>query len=482
MAEQDIAFGAHPEGSGTVVTIETAMVFALGFLTAALLSLAFMGAVWRRAVRLTTRRVESAIPLSMAEVKADKDQLRADYALVVRRVEIEAEKLREAVNGHVVEIARRNERIRDLGNELDARAARIASLENAKAGGEDMLKASEATVAELRAGLKESSEMLAAREAAFAGLAAEHNAKLAENDGQRVEIVALRTQIDNLKNQTAQLGASLATAEADLVGHRQSFAETSNLLTGERQRIADVQANLKKEAELTQVLRSEIAEMRKTLAETATLLSGERRRNNDLQGEVKSIGSRLAAETKRVEKLQGEAAGLKAATAEAVDKAGREQQARDAAERAGARVEAERDRLKAEIAALKQSSAETSRTLQIAAETAKAEKMVLEGSLAQAREDRTRIQRELSVLARAAEGAAARDGKEARALGERIDQIAIDVARVTAVLEGPGSRIEEILDSYQGAPGSGRKRRADLPLADRIRAVLDASRRNEAAE
>ena len=482
MAEQDIAFGAHPEGSGTVVTIETAMVFALGFLTAALLSLAFMGAVWRRAVRLTTRRVESAIPLSMAEIKADKDQLRADYALAVRRVEIEAEKLREAANSHVVEIARRNERIRDLGNELDARAARIASLENAKASGEDMLKASEATVAELRAGLKERGEMLAAREAAFAGLSGEHNAKLAENDGQRVEIVALRTQVDNLRNQTAQLGASLATAEADLVGHRQSFAETSNLLTGERQRIADVQASLKKETELTQVLRSEIAEMRKTLAETATLLSGERRRNADLQSEVKSVGSRLAAETKRVEKLQGEAAGLKAATAEAVDKAGREQQARDASERAGARVEADRDRLKAEIAALRQSSAETSRTLQIAAETAKAEKMVLEGSLAQAREDRTRIQREVSVLARAAEGAAARDGKEARALGERIDQIAIDVARVTAVLEGPGSRIEEILDSYQGAPGSGRKRRADLPLADRIRAVLDASRRNEAAE
>jgi chromosome segregation ATPase len=464
------------------VTIETAMVFALGFLTAALLSLAFMGAVWRRAVRLTTRRVESAIPLSMAEIKADKDQLRADHALAVRRIEIEAEKLREAANGHVVDIARRNERIRDLGSELDARAARIAGLESAKAAGEETLKASEATVAELRAALKEAGEALTSREAAFASLMGEHNAKLAENDGQRVEIVALRTQVDNLKNQAAQLGASLATAEADLVGHRQSFAETSNLLTGERQRIADVQAALKTETELTQVLRGEIADMRKSLAETATLLSGERRRNGDLQAELNSVTGKLTTETKRVEKLQGEAAGLKASTSEAIEKAGREQQARDAAERAGARVEADRDRLRAEIAALKQSGAETSRTLQIAAETAKAEKTVLEGSLAQAREDRTRIQREVAALARAAEGAAARDGKETRVLRERIDQIAVDVARVTAVLEGPGSRIEEILDAYQGTPGSGRKRPADLPLADRIRAVLEASRRNEAAE
>jgi chromosome segregation ATPase len=464
------------------VTIETAMVFALGFLMAAILSLALMGAVWRRAVRLTTRRVENAVPLSMAEIKADKDQLRAEYALAVRRVEIEAEKLRDTANGHVTEIARRNERIRDLNGELDARAARIHGLEGAKAAVEDSLKASETIVMELRAGLKQAGETLAAREAAYGELSGEHAAKRAESDGQRIEIVALKTQVDNLKAQVGQLTGSLATAEADLAGHRQSFAETSNLLTAERQRIADVQTKLKQETELTSVLRGEIAEMRKSLAETATLLSGERRKAGDLQNDLKSARAKLATEAKRVEKLQGEAAGLKARAAEAAEKAEREQQARDTAERATARVEADRDRLKSEIAALRQSTGEASRTLQIVAETAKAEKNMLEGSLAQAREDRTRIQREVAALTRAAEGVAARDGKETVALRDRIDQIAIDVARVTAVLEGPGSRIEQILDGYQGMPGGGRKRRADLPLADRIRAVLDASRRNEAAE
>ncbi len=464
------------------MTIETAMVFALGFLTAAILSLAMMGAVWRRAVRLTTRRVENAVPLSMAEIKADKDQLRAEFALAVRRVEIEAEKLRDTANSQATEIARRNERIRDLNGELDARAARILGLESDKAAVEDSLKASEATVAELRTDLRQAGETLAAGEAAYAALSGEHAAKRAESDGQRVEIVALKTQVDNLKAQVGQLTGSLAAAEADLVGHRQSFAETSNLLTAERQRIADVQAALKKETELTSVLRGEIAEMRKSLAETAMLLSGERRKAGDLQNDLKSVRAKLATETRRVEKLQGEAGGLKARAAEALEKAEREQQARDTAERATARMEADRNRLRQEIEALRQSTTETSRTLQIAAETAKAEKNMLEGSLAQAREDRTRIQREVAALTRAAEGVAARDGKEAVALRDRIDQIAIDVARVTAVLEGPGSRIEQILDGYQGAPGGGRKRRADLPLADRIRAVLEASRRNEAAE
>ncbi|WP_204351678.1 hypothetical protein, partial [Klebsiella variicola] len=66
------------------MTIETAMVFALGFLLASLLALGLLGAVWRRAVKLTTRRVENAIPLSMAEIKADKDQLRAEFAVAAR--------------------------------------------------------------------------------------------------------------------------------------------------------------------------------------------------------------------------------------------------------------------------------------------------------------------------------------------------------------------------------------------------------------
>ncbi|MBI4045656.1 MAG: hypothetical protein HY371_02455, partial [Devosia nanyangense] len=55
--------------------IENIMYFALGLLIAALLALAIMPAIWKRAVRLTKRRIEAATPMSMAEFRADKDQL-----------------------------------------------------------------------------------------------------------------------------------------------------------------------------------------------------------------------------------------------------------------------------------------------------------------------------------------------------------------------------------------------------------------------
>lgn len=464
------------------MTIETAMVFVLGFVVAALLSLALMGAVWRRAVRLTTRRVESAVPLSMAEIKADKDQVRAESALAIRRAEIVADKLREAANLQTIEIARRVETIRDLNSELDARAARIAGLEGDRTRLEARVAATEATVAARTEELAAARAAIAAGETALAALTAEHAAKVAESDGQRVEIVALRTQVDNQRNQIGTLSADLATAEADLAGHRLSYAETSNLLTSERQRIADVQAALKREQEGAAALRADLADTGKKLAETATLLAAERKRAAEQAGEIKTLQGRLATEEKRATKLERERDKLQVSLEGEKDRAMREQTARDAIERSLARIEADRDRARKEVEELRERSAETARRLQIAAETAIAERNVLEGSLANVRADRTRIQREVAALTRSAENALVREAADGNELRSRIDDVAIEVARVTALLEGPGSRIDQILAAAAPAGSGGRRRRNDLPLAERIRAVLDASRGNQAAE
>jgi hypothetical protein len=57
--------------------IEAIMYFGIGFLVATLLGLLFIPPVHNRAVRLTTKRLEASTPLSMIEIRADKDRLRA---------------------------------------------------------------------------------------------------------------------------------------------------------------------------------------------------------------------------------------------------------------------------------------------------------------------------------------------------------------------------------------------------------------------
>lgn len=418
------------------MTIETAMIFALGFLMAALLALGLLGAVWRRAVRLTTRRVENAVPLSLAEIKADKDQLRAEFAVAARRLEMTAEALQERLNGQTVEIARRTEAIRDRDATLTARDATIAALEADKAGLGTALEAAKAADAEKARELTISAGILAEKEAEFSALDKEFADKVVESDGQRVEIVALRTQTENLRGQVAQLEKRVEETDADLTGHRQSFVETSSLLTDER------------------------------------------RRAGDLADEIKALGARLKAEAAERAKREAEIETLKASVAAEQERARREQQARDEAEEARGRVEAERDALKTKMAAQAMRSTETAKGLRETAETLKAEKGLLEGSLAQAREDRERIQRELSALKRDIEAAKARDGRDAALLRDRVSEVAAEVARVAQRLEGPNSRIEQMLTAYAAArPGGAKSGKAgDLSLADRILAVQAEAR------
>jgi chromosome segregation ATPase len=94
--------------------IELVMVFALGFLVAGLAALAFAPIFWARAVRLSVRRLEMQLPLSMREILADRDQVRAESAVEQRRIEIKAEALNQARSNDLAELGRRAIRITQM--------------------------------------------------------------------------------------------------------------------------------------------------------------------------------------------------------------------------------------------------------------------------------------------------------------------------------------------------------------------------------
>ena len=71
------------------------------------------------------------------------------------------------------------------------------------------------------------------------------------------------------------------------------------------------------------------------------------------------------------------------------------------------------------------------------------------------------MQREVSALKRDAETTWAAERVENALLRERIKDVATEVARLTAVLEGPGSPIETIL--AQAVPERGQARGARVP-------------------
>src|ERR1044071_3873692 len=123
------------------------MIFALGFLAAALLALVILPAINARAERLARRRVEAQFPLSISELTAEKDHLRAEFAVIQRRLERKAEDALAEQHKHLEEFGRRAMRIEALENELSARDRRIVEVANELAGLQQRLEEAEAAAA-----------------------------------------------------------------------------------------------------------------------------------------------------------------------------------------------------------------------------------------------------------------------------------------------------------------------------------------------
>jgi DNA repair exonuclease SbcCD ATPase subunit len=113
--------------------IENMMYFALGALVAGLLALIILPAVWKRAVRLTKRRIEAATPITMAEFRADKDQLRAEFALSTRRLEMNVETLRRKLTEQLAEVNQKRADLATLKAERDQHLGVVQELERREA-------------------------------------------------------------------------------------------------------------------------------------------------------------------------------------------------------------------------------------------------------------------------------------------------------------------------------------------------------------
>jgi len=94
--------------------IQSAMLVLLGFFVAALVVLLAAPAYRRRAERITTQNLKRTMPMTTAEIKADKDRIRAQSAMKIHRLHKRAEhsKLNEA--RQLIELNRRDARIYEL--------------------------------------------------------------------------------------------------------------------------------------------------------------------------------------------------------------------------------------------------------------------------------------------------------------------------------------------------------------------------------
>jgi chromosome segregation ATPase len=147
------------------------------------------------------RRIEALTPLSMAEIQAEKDQLRAEFAMSTRRLEMSVEQLKAKTANQLTELGKKSEAIGRLKLELGEKTAQLMALEaKERQLADDVLHSQHDLTSRIKM-LNDTEAALAEAQAKLAFISDQYNEHAMTADGQRIDLVTLRAQCEVLKGQ-----------------------------------------------------------------------------------------------------------------------------------------------------------------------------------------------------------------------------------------------------------------------------------------
>ncbi|CDX53041.1 conserved exported hypothetical protein [Mesorhizobium plurifarium] len=292
--------------------VQSVLFFVLGFLCAVFLVSLVAPAVWQRAVVLTRRRLEASLPLTQAEIQADKDRVRAEYAMTTRRLEITVKNLQEKVAEQLVEIGRGREALKGLAVETKDKNQALSDLQ--------------AKNAELRQ-----------REEDLHRLSEKHAQTERALEKRALELQKLEQMYDDASFSSSNRQIELVARESEL----EKLASDIALLKGQRKeadrRNQEVASESKAAREALKVEKKKTAELEKKVERLLATLAD---REEKLDRHEKDL-ARMRERSKETAAANGVArlAAGSAAKSDDVDKA-------------IARLEGDRERLEARLTAL----------------------------------------------------------------------------------------------------------------------------------
>lgn len=406
--------------------IEAGLYIAAGFVCAVLIAMIVAPAIWRRAVFLTQRRIEESVPLTVSELRADKDTLRAEHAVAEKKLDLALRKQRDLTTSQAG-------RISDLTETLKARetmiAERGATIEELNAKIDDLNEALGSTQSELtatRLDLETTSVSLSAR-----------GAELESTSHQKAEV---ERKLDGVRAENEEQARQIATLEDRLGDLRDKLRAQQGLAR-------DMRAEAQQTAELLKTERANSAELDQ--------------RHERLIQQASDLEEKLARREKEIVRLREAKAG---------DEADRREFERRM-------LDAEEDRAVLERE-LREMTVRFGRLAKLLGD--REPESVLAGfdaQIARLETDLKTERRRVADLQAAADQPAvdARPGDDA--LREQIAELAAEIVHMAATLEGRESPVPQILATGDDRPDGS------VSLAGRIRALqLQAAlaRRREA--
>ncbi|WP_448953667.1 hypothetical protein [Labrys neptuniae] len=314
---------------------------------AALAALAMVPAIWGRARRLIRREMETALPLSMAQVRAAQDHVRAEAAVGQRRLEQKLENERSHRHQLMADYGRQSERLRRLEALLGVDAARASGIEEGAAVAQRDVLAAQQEVAGLKAELAAARVTIALRDDEAADSVRDLASSRASNDGLRIELVALRTKLG-----AAEDGAAL---------YQRELQQVLELVSGKDDRLATQAIELMRRETAIAALEARTASLQRefqAMADKRQVAEAERTdsqtRLSDWEADLRRKDALLAERDARL----AQSAGREAELVAELNRLRRGADPSAAEEEIGA-LKIERARLQAELAALREEAHES---------------------------------------------------------------------------------------------------------------------------
>lgn len=226
--------------------IQSAIIFVLGFLCAAFLALLALPPIWRRAVRLTKRGIEASLPLTREELLASRDQQRAEYAMALRRVEMQLAEAKAKSASQTVEASRQRRKLDRMQTDRDQLRARVAELEALKNTFQGEIQAREEIVKQFAAKAEEVEDALAVRIDELTQLGQLYEEAKLTSTARHVEVLAHETEIERLGREMAKLKRERTRAVKKLETVELTDRSVTDSIEYERNRIRELQKKLDK--------------------------------------------------------------------------------------------------------------------------------------------------------------------------------------------------------------------------------------------
>ncbi|MBB6467396.1 DNA repair exonuclease SbcCD ATPase subunit [Aminobacter lissarensis] len=260
--------------------VQSILFFVLGFLTAGFVVLLIAPSVWRRAVSVTRQRVEAKLPMTLDEIRADKDSLRAEHAMALRKVEVQLKSAQEKLLTQAVELSRSREAQKAVADDRADKDRVVSELEAKRGSLSEEISKRDEQIKALAAQLVEVERVLEKRAEEIEEIGRLYDEASLSSSNRQIELVSRESQIGKLsddmsalRNQHKSGDLRLAELEADNKAVREALkAETKR--AGELDRklqqmvssLSDRDDKLeRREAELGRLRETELARVREQL-------------------------------------------------------------------------------------------------------------------------------------------------------------------------------------------------------------------------